>query len=1623
MRPLMARQFPFDHHFLHFDDNRGNWTMSFNRGTDNESLLSSQFSLASNSAISSLLAGLPKDFVIINKGKKYYFANRVIRDISTVIHQLDSNIREYTINIDDPLDSMQKFVDVLNSKVAEIDLKTERPFFKRLAVDLNISIPSSITGGVRMNYFEPEINPNKTMSNLGLFAHSICSFFQNDPKHFTFIVEQKKYVCNFDCVTISKKIARELVRDNDLREYNYDIQDPNHFFQIICNYFNLEKCQLTSRNIDFIQEIATDLEIEPILAAIENHREKCSFGQSILNAVQDQIDLLTSLQDSLLDINELNYEDTISTLKTSIWLNNSERIKEFAANLWIACIYRTESQSLYLQLIKEISSAYPDFLSFFTNSILSFEKATKESRFIYQMHKEGIIPLDLIVDTIYAQIGVSNSRYLVDDSLFLFFLPEMDKKYPFLINNCDWSNSQSSFTKWDAFVKNKKQYQANDWQLYKQYRELGHNPDPFALAIYNDDVDKLQELLNTIQFNINYDIPTSLFENSKSVSLISYAAAHGSYQCFKFLSAYQATITPHTLDYAIQSGHSEIIHIAHQSLPEQWVVSSIGRNQIQPSRADNDNNHLQNVIQSSICFHRYGVLEWLITVINDQESLIAAIQNSIKTIFMSNNITSLMTIIDSGINLNYQGKFAADLQTFAIIAASRGFSDLLKIVYQLSNQTLNFVQNSIPNNTWGFQRPVERIGHFSKSINCFNVFEAASFFGSIRILRFLLQIRKGCPLNEVQISSAMSIAAQNGHLDLIKFWAETVFNLSNDNQSQAKLDDDNSSSQFSNSEDEIHFNETISTIQKYQVTLSSSTITKTLEQAAFNRHLDIIKYFENADKIDWLHILECAAESGALEIVKFIYENKINNSENRLNQAFNKAAQGGFINICQYLLDTGHLKLLKEDATSIFPTISQKGYLDVIQLVFTQIPKDDREQLTSKYLNLALDNEQESIALLFIHLTGFQYDTMILAAKKGFVSIVKYILENVKDPNYINHVKPIEGSVLGAAAINGSLELIDLLLQQKNLDKNLYNSKHETAIMLASRYNNFAAMRKIIDSYSEEEIQQQIWQVNAAFVLFFAIPPSIPPSLTDPIKAKNQNNRRRPTAFGVGLQDRNKLARENSQQADFDTLHYFLGFHGIDFNATFESITVLHSAIDFGKLECVSTLLQCPEIDVNKLDNNGQTPLMRSINRNHFRIMDLLLKCEKVDINFTSRNGDSALSCCANKSQDLLRSIIDSKNFQENHINTIVALFKFIKLFNSTRGQNPLFTLDFDINTKLDISPKYSYNLTCLEYACRLEPDPTLLASITTHPSFDPSKNDIVGCLFHIIHSNDPRPFMTLLPFVNDNVNLKNSQGESLLVQAVMFNASNIVSLILHHDNFDRNLSNFIFAFQLAMNMDNAVCHEFLNLGGFDINEPLFSAHPYDEQYERFYQYLFYDRQRNNSGSLRECMPNDRYEFEIPVQYPAEERQFFIEQGQLPLVASMSDISFFDSLISTEGLDINKKDAKGNPLIIELLHFSDPPELFFQLPNLDFNVQDNQGRTPLMHLIMSTLVHHGSLFSEACDKLDLTIKDNQGRTAYDYLVQYFPAAKNIPEPKDPHEFLSIYCDLASLARDNLSEFY
>lgn len=286
--------------------------------------------------------------------------------------------------------------------------------------------------------------------------------------------------------------------------------------------------------------------------------------------LNEYLDQMNKIQSNILDYieNEENEEENFNSLQTffdSIKIQSNKHDICMIFHIVISIGNNHHRNYFFWPKIEKILSYFTtEYKKNFTNSEL-FDIFSKNKRILLFFIEAKIIIFDKYV------IKKIETKYYQKDYL-KYFSPEFKSLY-----------------KRGLFPKGNKQHLRYEYGfLFKEIkdnfytnRRLGENDDKICQIIRKDSLDEFIIYVNKNNYPLDSNIEKSVYEtnsflNQKEISLIEYAAFHGSIQIFKYLKINRVKINSKLFICAIHGNNPEIIHI----LEENNVESSDDMNQI-----------------------------------------------------------------------------------------------------------------------------------------------------------------------------------------------------------------------------------------------------------------------------------------------------------------------------------------------------------------------------------------------------------------------------------------------------------------------------------------------------------------------------------------------------------------------------------------------------------------------------------------------------------------------------------------------------------------------------------------------------------------------------------------------------------------------------------------------------------------------------------------------------------------------------------------------------------------------------------------------------------------------------------------------------------------------------------
>jgi ankyrin repeat protein len=288
----------------------------------------------------------------------------------------------------------------------------------------------------------------------------------------------------------------------------------------------------------------------------------------------------------------------------------------------------------------------------------------------------------------------------------------------------------------------------------------------------------------------------------------------------------------------------------------------------------------------------------------------------------------------------------------------------------------------------------------------------------------------------------------------------------------------------------------------------------------------------------------------------------------------------------------------KDGATALM-WAAQEGHLDIV-----------RHLAAERYADVnAVDNTNST--------------ALIMAAWKGHIDIVRYLVE---ERNADVNVKDIIGrTALMLAARYGHIDIVRYLVEERNADVNAARNDGETALMMAARKGHIDIVRYLaVERHADVNVKDNSGKTalmhavhngheDIAFILQSGGKRKTRKSKKSKKSKKTRSSRKRGGAPGdkkkeqsykvlKQLIDDNKISQSNQQ----------------DLNQMF------FNYCKHGTLSAVIELLLAKAIDVNMVDDAGNTPLIVASDFGHTKIVKLLLNND-ADPNIENKNGWTAV--------------------------------------------------------------------------------------------------------------------------------------------------------------------------------------------------------------------------------------------------------------------------------------------------------------------------------------------------------------------------------------------------------------
>lgn len=258
----------------------------------------------------------------------------------------------------------------------------------------------------------------------------------------------------------------------------------------------------------------------------------------------------------------------------------------------------------------------------------------------------------------------------------LTFSPEIEEALPdyykFIMENV--AEQYKMMPDLEEFFLEFEKLKDNNWKGLFERRTLGCNHHEIAVMMMRDEIDKLQQIATSPNFDFDQRVKQSAFGSTLLTNfeptLIHICAFYGSINCFRFLLLNGADINlcdklgRSVAQFAVAGGNYEIIRI------------------LQSQNAD-----FKGAAHFAALYHRNSVLYWMINnkvadIMETDRMECLILHKSVE----SYNIETFIYCIDHGLDVNLSD---IDHKTPLFIAATKGFTVFVELLLSCDNIDVN----------------------------------------------------------------------------------------------------------------------------------------------------------------------------------------------------------------------------------------------------------------------------------------------------------------------------------------------------------------------------------------------------------------------------------------------------------------------------------------------------------------------------------------------------------------------------------------------------------------------------------------------------------------------------------------------------------------------------------------------------------------------------------------------------------------------------------------------------------------------------------------------------------------------------------------------------------------------
>jgi ankyrin repeat protein/serine/threonine protein kinase len=437
---------------------------------------------------------------------------------------------------------------------------------------------------------------------------------------------------------------------------------------------------------------------------------------------------------------------------------------------------------------------------------------------------------------------------------------------------------------------------------------------------------------------------------------------------------------------------------------------------------------------------------------------------------------------------------------------------------------------------------------------------------------------------------------------------------------------------------------------------------------------------------------------------------------------------------------------------------------------------------------------------------------LIMASYQGHIDIVRLLLRD-KDVDANAQDDADGASALMAASYQGHEEIVLALLKnKKKVDINARDVYAETALYKASSQGHTKVVRVLLQH--DDNLDANLKDADGKTALVAASNKGHVEIVRDLLKHNNVDVNARTKNGSTAVIEATSLGRA-------EILRELFQRHNVDVNVQdADGRTALIKASSYGNVEIVRILIQHKNVKVNVAMNDGSTALIKASRGGHLEVVDELLQHEDVDVNAQdTATGATALTIasCFNH-VEVVRALLQHKSVKANvqtndgttalhmastsgHAEVVRALLEHKDVdVNAHRTADSATSLhiasencDVEVvralleHSKVDVNAKMQYGNTALIIASD-KGHAKLVRALLQHPQIDVHAQCSRGAALHVATSaGHVKVVRELLKHNGLDVNSVESDRFTALRMASYHGHLEIVRLLIHHPDIEVN--------------------------------------------------------------------------------------------------------------------------------------------------------------------------------------------------------------------------------------------